>query len=173
MRKLKKFLKKNKSGFTLIELVVYMGILTILLGVLGSIFTEIVNVQLSSKSTSSVNQDGRYLLSKLLYDVKSSSNIVTPATPGTQTNTMKITINSIDYTYSVDSNSNLQVSYGVNQKDVLNSYDTSLSNVTFTRIGNGGSTDTVRVSFTLTSRTRDKQGQQPDSQSFATTLGNQ
>ena len=165
------------KGFTLIELVIYMGVFSILIGVLSSLFGSIVEVQLESTATSNVNQDGRYLLSKLLYDVKSASAsataaaIVVPANPGDQTSTLQITVNSINYTYSLDANGNLQVVNGsTNQTDVLNSYNTSVSGLTFTRIGNGGSNDTVNVAYTIKSRTKESSGQ-PDTESFQTTLG--
>src|SRR5258708_34652887 len=107
-------MKSALKGFTLIELVIYIGVLSILLTAMSALFTSIIDVQFESTSTSSVNQDGRYLLSKLLYDVKSITNvppdgIVVPATAGVQSTTMQLTINSINYTYSLDSNNNLQV----------------------------------------------------------------
>lgn len=163
---------KACKGFTFIELIVYMGILTILLTVLSSIFTSILNVQFESTATSSVNQDGRYLLSKLLYDVKSSSAILVPANPGTVSSTMQVTINSINYTYSASSSGNLQVvNNSTGETNVLNSYDTSISGLTFTRIGNGGSSDTMRVAYTVTSRTKENSGY--ETKSFQTTLGSQ
>ncbi len=163
--------KTALKGFTLIELVLYIGILTILLSVLSSIFTSIVDVQLQSTATSSVNQDGRYLLSKLLYDVKSSSAILVPANPGSQSSTMQLTINSINYTYSVNGSGNLQVvNNSTSETNVLNSYDTSISALTFNRVGNGGSSDTVRVSYTVTGRTIERAGQQ-EARTFQTTLG--
>jgi len=166
--------KKNISskGFTLIELVLYMGILMILIGILSSIFTSIVDVQLESTATSSVNQDGRYLLSKLLYDVRSASSITSPPNPGDTASTMQITSNSIIYTYSLDSSNNLQVVNGsTSETIILNGYDTSVSDLTFTRIGSGDSNDTVRVSYTLTSKTKERSGQ--ETKSFQTTLGKQ
>jgi type II secretory pathway pseudopilin PulG len=172
-------MKFVQKGFTLIELVIYMGMFSILIGVMSSLFGSIVEVQLESTSTSSVNQDGRYLLSKLLYDVKSvsanasGSAILVPANPGNTTNTLQITLNSINYTYSLNANGNLQVVNGsTHATDVLNSYDTSISGLTFTRVGNGGSNDTVNVAYTITSRTKESSGQQ-DTESFQTTLGPQ
>jgi prepilin-type N-terminal cleavage/methylation domain-containing protein len=163
----------SKKGFTLIELVLYMGILAILLTLMSSIFTSIVDVQIQSTTTSSVNQDGRYLLSKLLYDVKNSSAILVPANPGTQSSTMQLTINSINYTYSASSSGNLQVVNGTTgETNVLNSYDTSISGLTFTRIGNGGTSDTVRVSYTVTGRAIERAGQQ-ETKTFQTTLGSE
>jgi len=162
-----------QNGYTLIEFVIYAGILAVLLGVLSTIFTSIVDVQLESTATSSVNQDGRYLLSKLVYDVKNSSTIVTPANPGTSSSTMQVTINSINYTYSASSSGNFQVvNASTGETNILNSYDTSVSGLTFTRIGNGGSSDTVRVAFTVKSSTIERAGVQ-ETKSFQTTLGNQ
>jgi hypothetical protein len=157
------------QGFTLIELVIYMGMLVLLLSVLSSIFSAIVDVQLNSTSLSSVDQDGNYLLAKFTHDVASSSAILVPANPGNQTSTMQLTINSINYTYSL-SNSNLQiVNNSNNQTDVLNSYNTSVSGLTFTRIGSGGNSDTVQVSYTVTSRIKERGGY--ETKSFTTTLG--
>lgn len=161
---------KKQEGFTLIELVLYMGLLTILIGVLSSIFSSIVDVQLQSTATSSVDQDGRYLLSKLLTDVHSASAIVTPANPGDVSSTMQITANSINYTYSLDNNNNLQVvNSSTGEVNVLNSFETFVSSLSFTRVGSGGSNDTIRVAYTLTSRTTKRSGQ--ETKSYQTTLG--
>lgn len=160
----------NDRGFTLIELVLYMGILVMLLAVLSSIFSAIVDVQLNSSSLSSVDQDGNYLLGKFTYDVASSSAILTPASPGNQTSTLQLTINSINYTYSLNGSNNLQVvNNSTSQTDVLNSYNTSVSGLTFTRIGSGGNSDTVQVSYAIRSRIKERGGY--ETKSFTTTLG--
>jgi type II secretory pathway pseudopilin PulG len=159
--------KGFSKGFTLIELVLYMGLMSILVGVLGSVFATIVDVQLETEATSSVDQDGRYILSKLLYDVKTATAIGTPGSAGVTSSTLQMTVNSVSYTYSLDSGGNLQVlnNFGTN---ILNSYDSQISNLSFQRIGNGGSNDTIKTSFTVTSRTQRKSG--PESRTFQTTL---
>lgn len=163
-------MKLLSKGFTLIELVLYMGILSILVTAIAVIFSTVVDVQLESKATSSVDQNGRYLISKLLYDTRSASSIVTPANPGTQTNTLQITRNSINYIYSLDANSNLLLTnQSTGESNVLNSYDTQVSGLQLLRIGSGGNSDTVQVNFTVTSRIVQAKGQ--ESRSFQTTLG--
>jgi len=166
-------LRKKQKGFTLIEMVLYIGILTLLLGVMSAILGSIVSVQLESTSTSSVDQDGRYILEKFTRDVASSSAILIPVNPGIQTNTFQITINSINYTYSIDSNNNLQViNNSTNEINVLNSYDTTVSSLTFTRIGSGTNNDTIQITYVVTSRNKEKAGQQ-EVKSFTTTVGNE
>lgn len=161
----------QQRGMTLIELTIYTGLLLLLLSVLSSIFSAIVDVQLDSNSTSAVDQDGTYILAKMNHDVASSSAMLVPATPGSQSATMQLTVNSINYTYSINSNNNLQILNGsTSQSDVLNSYNTSVSGLSFTRIGNGGNSDTVQVSFTVKSRILERSNTY-ESKSFQTTLG--
>lgn len=151
---------KKTEGFTLIELVIYMGILSILVSIMSSIFSSIVDVQLESTATSSVNQDGRYILGRLIYYFQANKvdidnyNVLGIAEPEMH---VKINGNPTADVYSVDSNRNLILtnSSGIIQ---LNSYDTSVSNFSATRLGSGGSSDTIRVSFTLTSKVKERSG---------------
>src|SRR6266403_2489597 len=144
-------------GFTQIELILSMGILMILISILTTVFGQILDVQLNSKSVSSVDQNGRYILSRLIHDMQSASSIASPSAVGQPSNTLKILVNSINYTYSVSNSGNfvLTNNFGTN---VLNSNAASISGLTFTRLGSGGTNDTVRVGFTITSRTQRVQG---------------
>lgn len=165
-------LRKRQKGFTLIELVLYAGLLSILVGVMGMMFGQIVDVQLESEATASVDQDGRYILGKMIYDTKSLNTtdaVISPANPGDTTTSLQLQINSINYTYSLDSNSNLVLTNGATgETNVLNSWQSSVSGLNFQRIGAGGSNDTVRVSFTINSRVQQHSG--VESRSFQTTL---
>lgn len=140
----------------------------ILIGVLTTVFGQILDVQLESKATSSVDQNGRYLLARLTHDLQSASAIVTPATPGQQSDTLQITVNSIDYIYSLDSSGNVLLTQN-SISNQLNSQSVTISALSFTRIGNGDSNDTVRVGFTVTTKTRQAKGL--EQKSFQTTLG--
>lgn len=164
------------AGFTIIESLVYMGLLIILITILSLLFSSILDVQLESKSTSSVDLDGRYIIAKLIYDMhmmQTSSpvndTIITPSTPGGSSSTLNFTVNSINYTYSLSSG-NLQL---VNDKGTnnLNGVDTTVSALQFTRIGTGASTDTIRVTFTVTSKIIRNAG--AESRSYQTTISSQ
>ena len=65
--------KDKQKGFTMIEMVVSLGILTILVGILSNLFGSIIDVQLSSKSTSSIDQHGRYIMANLNYNMGNAS----------------------------------------------------------------------------------------------------
>jgi len=155
-----------QAGFTIVELLIYMGVFSILLVALSGVFTSIAEVQLESKSTSDVDQDGRYILAKLTHDMHNASAIVAPVALGTASTSLQITLNSINYTYSL-SNGKLQVTDGTDTYD-LNSVGTTVSGVTFTRIGSGTNNDTIQVDYVVTSTTQRPNG--AETRSYQTTL---
>src|SRR5664279_2189876 len=97
-----KIVKKLNKGFTLIEFLIFMSVLSTLLLVLTNVFSSILDSQLESKAYSSVDMDGRYILAKLAYDFQNADSyhdsILLPAA-GVSGSTLKININSVDYIY--------------------------------------------------------------------------
>lgn len=159
-------MKKNK-GFTLIELVVYMGLFSILLIVLAEVFTSALDDRLKSESTSQVVQDGRFILVRFMYDINRAESIAAPAVLGEQTNSLQIIISGATYTYVLNNN-NLELTnnFGINK---LNSGDTTISDLNFKRLGNISGKNTIQINFTLTSKTIPKSG--PEIKNFQTIVG--
>lgn len=144
--KISKFHNKV-AGFTLVELLIYMGILSVILIVLTDILVAAFGVQASSQSTSQVAQDGRYIYSRLIYDINQASDVSTPSALGNTTNTLTLNKDGTTYTYAL-SGANLVVTDNSGTYQ-LNSVDTSLSSLQFQRIGNPGGKHTFRISFTV------------------------
>ena len=163
--------KNNCAGVTIVELVIYLGILTILLTIFTTIFTSVIDVQIESEATSSVEQDRRFILSRLIYDITRAGSINTPyslVVPNNQSNNLQITINGIPNSYTLDGNGNLILTNNLGA-DMLNSYDTSISGLSFARIGNAGGKNTLQITFTLSSRTQRSGGSEV--RNFQTTVG--
>ncbi len=162
---------KNNKGFTIVELMLYMGLLSIILGVLTNIFLSALDVQLESQANSAVEQDGSYVLSKLAYDIHRAQSVTIPTTlGGTSTINFQIVVNGVNFTYSIDANNNLVLQEGLGANNNLNGYDTSISNLSVTRLGNVGKVeDTLNVSFTITGKTRKNTGY--ETKNFQTNLG--
>lgn len=164
----------KKTGFTLVELLLYMGLLSIFLVVLTDLYLSVLNVQTESQATSAVEQDGRYILGKFMYDipqVQSSTAIVSP-TLGVSSSTLQLTIGAVSYVYSLNGG-NLQLVRSDLGTEILNGYDTTISNLNFTHLGNSGAPntaakDTVSVSFTVTSKTKKESG--VEQRPFQTTI---
>lgn len=163
---------QTEHGTTLIELVLYMGIFSTLLMVLVELFGSIVSVNLESQANAAVSQDGRYLLNEMSYTIRQTKSISQPAGYGSANagSTLQFTTtNGKTYTYSL-SGQNLMINDGTSAEQ-LNSVGTTVSNLSFTRLKTSGTSgeDTVTVSFTLTSTTREQKGYQQ--KSFQTTVG--
>ena len=112
-------------GFTLIELLVYMGIFSILLVVLTEMLVSILNLQLDSTATSSVDQDNRFIQQRLTYDIQRAKSF----TVSSDQKTLNLSVGTSTFTYSALTNS-LQLN-GLQ----LNSFDTTITNLLFQKIG--------------------------------------
>jgi len=157
----------KRKGVTLIELVIYMSILSVLLLFFTDMFATLINKQLETESLSHVQQDANYLLSKFTYDFGRASSIEIPAAPGTPISSLRLKIDSALYDYSVHSGNIITEHAGV--QDVLNSSEVTISNPTFQRLGEGNSHDVVRITFDVTSKIKQRAGY--DVTHFSTTLG--
>ncbi|MBI3397592.1 prepilin-type N-terminal cleavage/methylation domain-containing protein [Candidatus Woesebacteria bacterium] len=155
-----KKIKKLSSGFTLVELLLYMAIMVVFLGVLTNIFVSILDSKAESEATSYVEQDGRFILSRLTYDIGRAS-LVSVSSP---TN-LSLTISGPADIYTLSGN-DLTLD-GIK----LNGSETKISNLTFQKLGNAaaGSKQTVQIKFMLTSVTQRNSGQEV--RNYQTTVG--
>lgn len=150
----------RKKGFTLIELLIFMGILTVLLLVLTQIFVSVIDSRLESESLSSIEQDGNYIMARLMYDIERSTNIITPATPGAHGSTLQIVVDGVTNTYTLNG-SNIQLTNGAGT-DRLNGYDTTISSLDFKRVSTDSAItspkDSILVNITVVSQTTRRVG---------------
>mgnify|MGYP001605177278 FL=1 len=155
---MKEFIKKIKfnsqKGVTIIELILYMAILSILITMLTSVFVSALDVQSESNATSSVEQDGNYILARLAYDIHRAQSINIPGTNGATNDNFQIVVGGVNYTYSLDPSNNLILTNDLGVYN-LNSYGTSASAFLVQRYGNaGGVENTLKINFIITSRTK-------------------
>lgn len=125
--------------------------------ILSEIFISIVQLQLSSSSQGSVEQNGAFILSRITYDIRRSSSITAPslgATVATFSAVVSDSGNDVPYAYEIQ-NENLILTVGSSVTQV-NSRDTRISDFSVKKIGNSGQAasakDTVQISFTVHSR---------------------
>ena len=138
---------KDQRGVTLIELMITMGLLSIFLVILTTIFTSSVDMQIQTTSYAAVTSDGRYSLARLAYDIRRASAITTPTAAGDTGSSLTLTIDGTDYTYAIDSN-RLALTVG-GDTSYLTTDKTVTSALSFHKLGNG-SQESVQYSFTVT-----------------------
>ena len=153
----------------MIELLLYMAILSILLVALFQLLTSIFDVQLESQSTASVSSDGRYILNRLGYDISRADAVTSPGV-GSQGANLVFTDGSETYTYSLTNGNLMLLATPSGTQDRLNGYNTSVSDISFLRLSDtGGELNTITVIFTLNSVVARRGGQERET--FRTTIG--
>lgn len=165
--------KSSTKGFTIIELLLYMGIFSLLLVILMELFTSILALHAESQSTSSVDQDGAAILARINYDVHNASVVKYPMPIGTTcTGTYPTCQLDLDDTtlYRLDTNGNLQLTSGITT-DQLNSVETKVTSIKFTTFGNtvANAKPSIQLIITLESKTS-RPGIGKERRTFQTTV---
>jgi|PlaIllAssembly_1097288.scaffolds.fasta_scaffold269032_2 Tfp pilus assembly protein PilW len=138
-----------KRGFTFIEILIYMGLVSVFLLVLVNMFITLLDTQLETTGSSAVDQDGQYILARLNYDIHRAGTIITPAAAGDTVDTLSLDIGGNTHTYSV-SGRKLQLSVsGVTY--LLNSHAAETAVFSVTRLGFDAGTPSARISLSLES----------------------
>lgn len=158
--------KNTQKGFTLVELIIYMGMMTVILVVLTQIFTSLLDLRLESEASSSVEQDSRFILSRIIYDIHRAQSITSPASLGETSTTLQLGIDGVTHTYSLQG-TDLELATASAQQ--VNSHDIEVSNVSFRRLGNTTGKHAIQVTYTVNSKTQRPGG--PESKTITTTVG--
>jgi len=169
MKKIKYLLSKNNNqkGSTFIEAILYIAIYSILLVIFLQMFTAIIDIQLESEARSSVHQDGRYIMERLTFDLRRAESVSIPLAPGNQSSNLQLVINGVNFTYNIN-NGNLTLTNDLGT-DNLNSVETTVSGINFTRLGGTSDKNTIKMSLNLISKTLKRSG--PQNETFKTTIG--
>ena len=145
-----------------------MGILAVMIYVLTDVLSSFLTTQLSTQSNSEVVQDGRYIYSRITYDINRAQSVSLPANLGDNSNSMDLVINASNYSYNITPSGDLQITDSSGSYN-LNSPDTKVSGLQFTRIGNVNGKHTFLIDFTVTSKI--PVNARYDSENFETVAG--
>jgi prepilin-type N-terminal cleavage/methylation domain-containing protein len=143
-----------KRGFTLIEILVAIGIFTVIIVAFIGILLVVTQVQVQSSSSSAVNQESQLLLQKLQYYIQTAGIIDMPTSTPTSTLKFDVASSSLDPSNIALASGTVylqQSSGGALQP--LTSNRVSVSNLSFTRYANPPGHDVVSVSYTISYNT--------------------
>ncbi len=144
-------MKKIKLNFgtTIVELLLYMGLMSIFIVMVVNLFGQVLSVQTNSTAQSNVQTNGNFILTKLSQDINLADNIVTPLSIGQTAASiiLKNGLNNTSYTV-VDGRLVLTDASGSYN---LNDVDTIISNFLVKRLGNIGGKNGLQISYTITS----------------------
>ena len=157
--------KKNK-GFTLIELTLYLGLLSIFLVFFSELLSTILNTKVRSEGVSLVQTNGNFILSKLAYDINQADAITSPVDFGVTTNQFELNKNGQLNSYTVDQG-RLLINNGTNTA-YLSDIDVEINNFYITKTGSIDGLQALSIGFTISSKVIDKTGVKESS--FFTTV---
>jgi competence protein ComGC len=150
----------HRRGFSLIELLLFAAIFSIVMVIFITILVTVTRVQTRQSSVAEVNSQSQFLLQKIQYYVQASSLIDMPKDTPTTTLKLRMAASSSDPTYIYASGTAIylkQTDSGAPQ--ALNSNKVNVSSLSFTKRSNSPSHDSVDVSFVVSYNTSNIQQQ--------------
>jgi hypothetical protein len=137
--------KLNNKGVTIVELLIYLGLSTIMLVVLSELFVSILDESVKTQNYSAVQTDGRYILGRLKTQLNNATAVVTPANLGETSYELVLIISGATHRYYII-NTKLYLSDGTGDY-LISHLDTRITGVVFTRTGNIGGKPVILIEF--------------------------
>lgn len=147
---------KQPNGFTLVELLIFMALFSVVLVILSSLFAATVQQQLETQAISATESDSTYIISRLQYDLDRADAVIEPANPGETSNTLILDIGGQEYTYSVTSERLIMST--LSETYELLSPRSKVTGVSFGQIGNIDGKPTIQVQIVVTSLAKNATG---------------
>lgn len=156
--------KSTNLGTTIVELLLYMGLLSIFIVMITNLFGQILNNSTNSITESYLQTNGNFLLIKLAKDINLADEIVTPSNIGESSTSMILKTGTNNISYDLINGrlvlTDLTGSYN------LNDADTTISDFVVKRMGNFGGKNGLQISYRLISATSDNKLKSTDFNTF-------
>ena len=168
---IKNFFGKSNKGATLIELLIYFGILSILLVIVIDLMLQSGEFSLETESRSSLQNDARFITNRLSFDIHQADSVTSPANLGDSSSTLTFTVGPDTHTYTLSGTDlEYQETVGLNTETAnLNSNRTIVNSLTFERLGNPGGKPTIKITLELETTKSEKAG--PKQKTFEAVVG--
>src|SRR3989344_1407650 len=129
------FNMKNQRGFTFIELILYVAIVTIILSAIVPFAWSAIETGVKSAVQQEVNSQARYVSERIKYEIRNSSGITSINSPP---NSISLTNFSPDTTTIIDlSSGKVRINKNGTGAIDLNSANTVINSLTFTDYTSG------------------------------------
>lgn len=138
------------KGFTLIEVLISIGIFSLIIIAFIGILVVVSQVQVQSSSSMAVGQESQFLLQKLQYYVETASVVNIPTSTPTSTLQLYMASSSVDpMSITLASGTVYLQQTASGPLQALTSPKVTVSDLSFVRSANPPGHDTVSVSFTM------------------------
>ncbi|MFQ6049724.1 MAG: PilW family protein [Candidatus Paceibacterales bacterium] len=140
----------ENRGFTLIEFLLYIGILVMVLVLTGGFLWDIIFGNIKETSYQEVQQNSRFVLVKITQEIKKATGINSP-TPGTASTTLSLAMaaTSTDPTVFDLVNEKLRITQSTSSPYEMTSNQVIVTNLQFTNLSYPDTPGTIRIEMTI------------------------
>ena len=152
--------RSYNNGFTLIEVIIYIALFSILIGAVMISVYNIIESENTDNSESELIEEGNFLLDKIKWAMNGVQTISSPSSNASSTMLKVFNISSTTIPIIIQiSGNNLTIQngsgYELGVPEILNNPDYHLYNTVFTHVkqtGNGYANEFIDVAFTLNTK---------------------
>jgi len=140
----------NQRGFTLLELLLYVSIMSIVMLATVTFFGTIITSRVRNQSIAEVNDQGAQAMDLMLQTIRTATSITTPAAAGSGSSlTVVVPTSSQSPTIFNLSGTALQIKQGAAAAVSTTSNKVQITSITFKNLTRSGTTGIVQVSFVM------------------------
>jgi type II secretory pathway pseudopilin PulG len=141
----------NQKGFTLVEMVLYVSLCSIILLSLATFMSSLLDSRVRSQSIAEVNQQGFQVMYMMTQAIRNGRSIVIPALGTSSTTLSLITGNALlDPTIFDSASGTMRIKEGSNPVISLTNRRVAISGLLFQNVSSTSSTEKIiRMSFVL------------------------
>lgn len=141
---------KTASGFTLLELLLYVGITAVILLAISILLSVLLQVRIKNQTINEVESQGVQIMQVITQTLRDAQTITTPSTGSANSLTLDVSTASLDPTIFDLSSGILRIKEGTVAAIPLNNNRVTASGLTFQNLSRPQTPGTIRVQFTLT-----------------------
>lgn len=141
----------QQSGFTLLELLLYVVIVGVLLTSIVSFFGTVTEARVKGQTIAEVDQQGTAVMDYITQTARNATSISAPATGGVAAASLTLVVPTAALSPTIFSlnGTTLQVKEGTATAIALTNSEVQVSNLNFKNLTRAGTTGIVQVSFTI------------------------
>ncbi|PIR04915.1 MAG: hypothetical protein COV57_01960 [Candidatus Liptonbacteria bacterium CG11_big_fil_rev_8_21_14_0_20_35_14] len=141
--------RKNNAGFTLVEVLVYAGVFTVVSGLMVGVFSSVSDIQQRELAKSDISQQSQFVMGAIKRAVSESSAINMTNDESGAVLTLLVEDNTKSPTLIYVENGVVFKKEGSNAPTPLSNNKVSFDSISFVKTANPPGPDTVRVDFTI------------------------
>ena len=144
-------LKNNKNkGFTLVEILLYLGLMTIVISAASVVLTILIQGRLRSQSITEVEQQGTIIIQIITQSIRNADAVNSP-TIGMNAASTSLDVYDAgnDPTVFDLASGIIQITEGTGSAVPLNAPNVVVSNLSFENVSRAGTPGTIRIQFDM------------------------